>query len=99
MRICELYCQIAWSTNGRFVFASVEEPSLSSPGRTLAIPVGPGEKLPIFPPAGIPPRSEADVMPGARSVDRASIIPGADTDAFIYVQDSVHRNLVRVTLP
>jgi len=33
------------------------------------------------------------------TVDRASIIPGADPDAFIYVQDSVHRNLFRVTLP
>jgi DNA-binding winged helix-turn-helix (wHTH) protein/Tol biopolymer transport system component len=99
VRICEIYCQTAWSTSGRFVFASVEEPSLSSPGRTLAIPVGPGETLPAFPPGGIPPRSEAGVLPGARSVNRAGFIPGADPDAFIYVQDSVHRNLFRVTLP
>jgi hypothetical protein len=43
--------------------------------------------------------SDAGVMPGARSINRASFIPGTDPDTFIYVQESVHRNLFRVTLP
>ena len=38
-------------------------------------------------------------MPGARSVRRAGFVPGADADTFVYVQDSVHRNLFRVMLP
>ena len=98
VRICEIYCQTAWSTNGRFLFASVEEPSLSSPGRTLAIPVGPGEALPDFPASGIRPLSDPGVMPGARLVKRAEFIPGADPDTFVYVQNSVHRNLFRIAL-
>jgi DNA-binding winged helix-turn-helix (wHTH) protein/Tol biopolymer transport system component len=99
VRVCEIYCHMAWATSGQFLFASVEEPSLSAPGRTLAIPVGPGEMLPEFPSGGIPPRSDQAVMPGARTVSRAMIIPGADLETFAYVQDTVHRNLFRVTLP
>jgi hypothetical protein len=99
VRICEIYCHMAWSTDGRFLFVSVEEPSLSSAGRTLAIPVGSGETLPEFPASGIPPLSDAKVMPGVRSVKRALFVPGADPDTFVYVQNSVHRNLFRVALP
>ena len=99
VRICEIYCRTAWSTSGRFLFVSVEEPSLSNPGRALAIPVGPGETLPEFPAFGIRPLSDANVMPGAQSVTRAHFIPGADPDTFVYVQNSVHRNLFRVALP
>ena len=99
MRICEIYCHMAWSTDGRFLFVSVEEPSLSSAGRTLAIPVAAGETLPEFPASGIPPLSDANVMPGARSVKRALFVPGANPDTFVYVQNSVHRNLFRVALP
>jgi DNA-binding winged helix-turn-helix (wHTH) protein/Tol biopolymer transport system component len=99
VRICEIYCHMAWSTDGRFLFVTVEEPSLSSPGRTLAIPVGARETLPEFPASGIRPLSDANVMSGARSVKRAQFVPGADPDTFVYVQNSVHRNLFRVALP
>ena len=99
IRICEIFCHLSWSTSGKFLYATVEEPSLSSPGRTLAIPVGPDETLPSFPPEGIHPLSEASVMPGARLVKRALFVPGGDPDTFVYVQDSVHRNVFRVTLP
>ncbi|HEY3885295.1 MAG TPA: hypothetical protein VGL62_08820, partial [Vicinamibacterales bacterium] len=98
-RICENYCHTAWSTDGKFLFASVEEASLSSPGRALAIPVGPDETLPAFPATGIPPLANASAMPGARSVPRAEIVAGRDPDTFLYVQTSVHRNLFRVWLP
>ena len=29
IRICEIYCQMAWSRSGKIVYASVEEPSLA----------------------------------------------------------------------
>jgi DNA-binding winged helix-turn-helix (wHTH) protein/Tol biopolymer transport system component len=99
VRICEIFCETGWTTNGEFVFASVEEPSLSSPGRSLAIPVGPGEALPKFPPSGISPRADASVIPGARSVKGAGLVPGPDPATFVYVKTSVHRNLFRISLP
>ncbi|MGH9411083.1 MAG: winged helix-turn-helix domain-containing protein [Vicinamibacterales bacterium] len=98
-RICENSCRVAWSSDGKFLFVSVEEASLSSPGRALAISVGPDETLPAFPATGIPPLSNARAMPGARSVPRAEIVPGRDPDTFLYVQTSVHRNLFRIRLP
>jgi hypothetical protein len=99
VRICEIYCHTSWSTDGKFLFASVEESSLTSPGRSLAIPVGPDETLPAFPAHGLPPQSQASVMSGARSVPRSGMLPGADPDTFLYIQFGVHRNLFRITLP
>jgi DNA-binding winged helix-turn-helix (wHTH) protein/Tol biopolymer transport system component len=99
VRLCEIYCRAAWSGNGRFVYVSVEESSLEKPGRTLAIPVGAHEALPALPPHGIKPLSEAAVIPGARSIARAALIPGPDPDTFAYVRTRIHRNLFRVTLP
>jgi hypothetical protein len=43
--------------------------------------------------------NSANVMPDARSVKHAQFVPGADPDTFVYVQNSVHRNLFRVALP
>lgn len=98
IRICEIFCEVTWSADGKFVYASMEESSLTGPGRSLAIPVGPGEALPAFPPNGIPPRSDASVMPGAVSFPRAAAIV-IDPNTFIYANISVHRNLFRLTLP
>jgi hypothetical protein len=43
--------------------------------------------------------ADASVVPGAQSVPRADLIPGADLDHFAYVKTTVHRNLFRVSLP
>lgn len=98
-QISASYCIPAWSSNGRWLFVPVESPSQASAGRSLAIPVGPGETLPIFPPGGIAPRSNTDVIPGSQSVNRAALIPGPDPAHYAYVNTTVHRNLYRISLP
>ncbi|MGC1872046.1 MAG: hypothetical protein WA700_13910, partial [Acidobacteriaceae bacterium] len=98
-RICASYCVPIWSPSGNFLFLPVEEPSRTSPGRSLAIPVGPGETLPDLPRGGIEPMADANVVPGAQSVPRADFVPGADLDHYAYVKTTVHRNLYRVSLP
>jgi len=97
--ICAIYCLPQWSPSGKYIFVPVESPSLASPGRSLAIPVGPGESLPAFPPGGIKPLAEASVMPGSQSVQRAELVPGMDPSHFAYVNTTVHRNLYRISLP
>ena len=99
VRICENYCHTSWSSNGAFLIASVEEPSLANPGRALAIPVGPGETIPPLPSTGIPELSTAADVPGARSVPRSEVLMGPTPDSFLYVENVVHRNLFRLTLP
>ncbi len=97
--ICLSFCIPSWSPNGRFLFIPVEDASRTSPGRSLAIPVGPGESLPPFPPGGIQPAADASVIPGAESVPRAELVPGKDPSHFAYVNTTAHRNLYRITLP
>ena len=98
-RLCASYCPPTWSSTGKFLFIPVEAPTQTSPGRSLAIPVGPGESLPEFPPGGINPGAEPDVMPGSQSVSRAELVPGKDLSHFAYVNTTSHRNLYRISLP
>ena len=70
-----------------------------SPGRSLLIPVGPGEDLSALPPEGIKPMAQASDVPGSRSIDRADFVPGADLSHFAYVKTLAHYSLFRVQLP
>ncbi|MGH9587370.1 MAG: winged helix-turn-helix domain-containing protein [Acidobacteriaceae bacterium] len=99
LRICADYCKPKWSTDGDFLFVSVEEPSRSGPGRSLAIPLGPGESFPRLPAEGIAPLAEASVVHGAESVGRAEVIPGKDPAHYAWVNTTVHRNLYKISLP
>lgn len=98
-RMCASFCMPKWSSNGEYLFIPVEAPARTDPGRSLAIPVGPGETLPPFPPGGIEPRAEPGVIPGSQSVVRGDLVPGRDPSHFAYVKTTVHRNLYRITLP
>jgi DNA-binding winged helix-turn-helix (wHTH) protein/Tol biopolymer transport system component len=98
-RICASYCAPVWSSSGRFLFVPVEASSQGTPGRSLAIPVGPGESLPELPPGGIQPLAEPRVVPGAQSLNRAELVPGEDLSHYAYVNTTAHRNLYRISLP
>ena len=98
-QICASYCRPAWSTDGKFLFVPVEELSRTSPGRSLAIPAGPGESLPDLPPGGIAPLAQASVVAGAESVGRADLVPGKDAAHYAWVNTTVHRNLYEISIP
>ena len=76
--------------------ASADE---TSPGRSLAIPLGPGESLAALPPGGVEAGAEPDEVPGSQSVNRALLVPGEDLSHFAYVNTTSHRNLYRISLP
>ncbi len=97
--LCSGYCVPSWSSSGKFLFIPVEWPSRTSPGRSLAIPLGPGEILPELPPGGLEPGAQPSVVPGSQSVNRAELVPGEDLAHFAYVNTTSHRNLYRITLP
>ena len=98
-RTCVGYCIPIWSSSGRFLFIPVEEPTRTSPGRSLAIPVGPEESLPKLPPEGVAPMDDASVVPGSLSVPRGALVPGKDPAHFAYVNTTAHRNLYRISFP
>ncbi len=97
--ICASLCDPQWSSTGKFLVVRVEAPSRTSPGRSLAIPVGTGETLPELPRGGIEPLAKASVIPGAQSIARGQLVPGKDPAHFAYVNTTVHRNLYRISLP
>jgi DNA-binding winged helix-turn-helix (wHTH) protein/Tol biopolymer transport system component len=98
-RLCKSYCSPVWSSTGDFLFVPVEPSSQTNPGRSLAIPLGPGETLPELPPEGIPLSAQPGVVPGAQSIDRAELVPGKDLSHYAYVKTTSQRNLYRVSLP
>lgn len=98
-RVCLSYCDPTWSSSGAFLFVQVEDPSRTSPGRSLAIPTGPAESLDKLPPGGIALMSTPGAVPGAQSVARANLVPGRDPGHFAFVDTTVHRNLFRISLP
>jgi hypothetical protein len=98
-RVCASDCVPVWSSSGRFLFVQVEASSQTTPGRSLAIPVGLGETLPELPPGGIQPLADPSIVPGARSISRAELVPGKDLSHYAYVNTAVHRNLYRISLP
>lgn len=98
-RLCASYCEPRWSTDGKFLFVPVEDASRTSPGRSLAIPLGPDESLPELPASGIEPLADASAVAGARSVPRADLVPGKGLDQYAWVNTTVHRNLYRISLP
>ena len=97
-RICADYCAARWSTDGRFLIVAVEDPSRTSPGRSLAIPLGPDESPPKLPEDGIAPSAEASIIPGAVSVGRGELVAGKDPDHYAWVNTTVHRNLYQISL-
>jgi len=98
-RMCVSYCVPSWSPSGRFLFLTVDPAEQTNPGRSLAIPVGPGETLPDLPPGGLAPGAQPDVVPGSVSVNRERLVPGEDPGHYAYVNTTSHSNLYRVTLP
>jgi hypothetical protein len=97
-RICREYCLPKWSSNGRYLYVSVEIPSQANTGRSLAIPLGPGEQLPTLPPDGVKLLDDASIVPGAFAVNRADFVPGGDPSRFSHVDTTMHSNLYRISL-
>jgi DNA-binding winged helix-turn-helix (wHTH) protein/Tol biopolymer transport system component len=98
-RLCRSYCVAVWASSGKYLYLPVEASTQTSPGRSLAIPLGAAEALPALPADGIRPFSDASVMPGAQSVNRAELVGGKDPANYAYVNTTVHSNLYRVSLP
>jgi DNA-binding winged helix-turn-helix (wHTH) protein/Tol biopolymer transport system component len=98
-RICPGPCAVAWSPDGKWFYVGVVPPSRSDPGKTVALPIAPGQSLPNLPSAGIGSLEEGLALPGAHLIEQGNLIPGADFGTYAYVKSTVHRNLFRIPLP
>jgi DNA-binding winged helix-turn-helix (wHTH) protein/Tol biopolymer transport system component len=96
-QICSA-CPVSWSPDGKFFYVGVERNSLTSRGKTVAIPVQPGESFPDLSVSGIRGLDDAAAFSGARVIDGYEISPGPDPSVFAYVKTAVHKNLFRIPL-
>jgi Tol biopolymer transport system component len=98
-RICSGgYCPVAWGPDGRFLYVGVAIGSQTTRGKTLAIPILPGEALPKLPASGIRALDAEAAVPRSRVIEAWNISPGLDPSVFAYVKTTVHRNLFRIPL-
>lgn len=98
-RLCAGYCVVTWSLSGDYLFLSQLEASRTTPGRSLAIPVGPNGSLAAIPSQGITSTTDPSAVPGSVAVPRDFLVPGPDLAHYAYINDSAQRNLYRITLP
>jgi hypothetical protein len=97
--ICPGPCTIDWSPDRKWFYVTVVRASRTDAGKTIALPIPPGQSLPNLPAAGIGSLEQGLAIPGARLIAQADIIPGADFGTYAYVRTAVHRNLFRIALP
>jgi hypothetical protein len=98
-RICPGPCDVAWSTDMKWFYIGVVPASREDRGKTIALPIPPGQSLPKLPSAGICSLQEGLALPGAQLIEQGGIIPGADFGTYAFVRATVHRNLFRIPLP
>jgi hypothetical protein len=97
--ICEGYRPVAWAPDGKFFYIGVARSTRTSPGKTLAIPLQPGESLPDISVATTCGPDDVSAFPGSRVIEGWTIAPGPDPSVFAYVKATMHRNLFRIPLP
>ena len=98
-RICVGACRsIRWAPDGRFLYITLEASSQTSAGKTLAIPIPPGEVFPNLPVSGLRGLEDAPASAGSQVIEAGNIAPGPDPSIYAYVKTTVHRNLFRIPL-
>jgi DNA-binding winged helix-turn-helix (wHTH) protein/Tol biopolymer transport system component len=97
-RICDDYCLVRWSPDGKYFYIAIAPPSLTPPaGKTAVIPVVPGDSFPPLPASGIHPGDEGLAIPGIKFVEQSAIAPGLGS-TYAYVKATMHANLFRIPL-
>ncbi len=97
--ICEGYCSVTWSPDGRYFYAQIAPASRENPvGKTAAIPIPAGTILPPVPPLPNDHRPEWANLPGVKIVEHDRIAAGPNPSTYAYIKPSVHANLFRIPL-
>ena len=87
-----------WAPDGKFLYCSVQKPSLTDPGKMRVIPLPPGEMLPKLPPLGMRGPDDPTLFPGSYLIDAYGISPSPDPSVYAYVKTTMHRNLFWIPL-
>ena len=93
-RICAFNCLpgSTWTPDGRLLSIAAGR------GRTVHVPIPPGQLLPNLSASGISSPDEAVKLPGARLIEQQGVAPGHQGSTYVFVKTEVRRNLFRIQL-
>jgi DNA-binding winged helix-turn-helix (wHTH) protein/Tol biopolymer transport system component len=97
--ICHEPCIAAWAPDGKFLYLGLDQPSRRAGGKTIAIPIPPGEMLPNVPATGVHGLEDVSLFRGARIINGWGISPGPDPSVFAFLKTTMHHNLFQIPLP
>jgi Tol biopolymer transport system component len=83
---------VSWSPDARFIYLRLE-------GAIYAIPLRPGEMLPLIPASGLRSKEDVAALPGARLIPEPEAFPGPNPSIYAFTKVSTHRNIYRVPVP
>ena len=100
--ICTGACVVKWTLDGKVLFVTLgrapadERNSLSTPGRTLVIPLPRGLAAAAIPEGGF--SAGSDEFPGIQVIRQEQISPGFDANTYAYTTAEFQGNLFRIPL-
>jgi hypothetical protein len=94
--VCAGPCMARWSLDGKFLFVTTR-PALTSPGRTLVIPLPQGLSESKIPNGGLNPWSDEE-LEGIRVIRQGEMSPGFDANKYAYTAAEFQGNLFRIPL-
>lgn len=97
-RICPNACHVGWSSDGKFLYVTLDtSATAAAPGRLLAIPVPAGTGLPDLPAAGITSDQRGAGVLGASVIEHGSV-SGPNPSTYVFTRTDMQRNLFRIPL-
>jgi hypothetical protein len=86
-----------WTSDGKFMFFVESSSSYSgSSGRALVIPLSAGQVWPALPAESLQAESDLAKLPGVRTIDALSVVPGSTADVYTFSRETIQRNLYRI---
>jgi hypothetical protein len=76
----------------------VSKQAVDGPKVTIAVPVQPGRAFPTLPAGGVSSVQDYLKIPGARTIPKKDVLPGATREQLFFYQSTEIRNLYRVQL-
>jgi hypothetical protein len=91
---------MSWTRDGRLLLVSGQSiaHALTGPAITVAIPVPSARPLPDLPAGGVSSVEDLQKIPGARTIPKQNVLPGASPTQLFFYESTVVRNLYRVLL-
>jgi hypothetical protein len=81
---------MGWTPDGRFLYLKIA-------GSTYAIPLQPGQPMPLIPASGFQSKDAVAAVPGARLIsEKDNVFPGPNPSIYAFTKIATQRNIYRV---